>query len=116
VTDVTTFSPLDIVPNIIAGLAFVGAVLFVVVYATWANWRATAPGRALMYWVAAFALLILMNTIHLATGRYPGIEFVRITVYGFLLATIWRLVLTLVRILRDGKPITLDTWLRKKDS
>jgi len=113
----TQFSSLDIVPNILAAGAFLGAVTFVAVYARYSDWRATRPGKALMYWVVAFAALILMNTIHLATGRYPGIEFVRITVYFSLGLAIWRLVWTLVMILRKGRPINLDTFLtRKKDT
>jgi hypothetical protein len=111
------FSPLDIVPNILAAGAFLGAVTFVIVYARYSNWRATPPGKALMYWVAAFAVLILMNTIHLATGRYPGIEFVRIGVYFGLGLAIWRLLWVLIAILREGRPITLETFLiRKKDT
>lgn len=111
------FSHLDVIPNMLAGGAFLGAITFVFVYARYADWRATRPGKALMYWVIAFAALILMNTIHLATGRYPGIEFVRIVVYLSLGLAIWRLVWTLVMILRKGRPITLETFLvRKKDT
>lgn len=109
------FSALDMVPNLLALGTFIGAVAFVAIYATFANWRLTAPGRALMYWVGAFAVLVLMNTVHLATGRYPGIEFVRICVYGVLFFTIWRLVWTLVHILRDGRPITIQTFIDRKE-
>ena len=110
----TQFSALDLVPNLIAAGAFLGAVTFIAVYATWSNWRATAPGRALMYWVVAFSALILMNTIHLYTGRYSGIEFVRIVVYSSLFWAVWRLVFTLVVILRGGNPITLQTFVSPK--
>ncbi|PPF64529.1 hypothetical protein C5E11_03820 [Clavibacter michiganensis] len=108
------FSALDLIPNIIAGLAFVGAVSFILIYATWSNWRATAPGKALMYWVISFSGLILMNTIHLYTGRYPGIEFVRIIVYTALTLSVWRLVATLIRITRGGIPITVSTFVTSK--
>lgn len=108
------FSPLDVIPNLIAAGTFLGALAFVVIYATFANWRLTAPGRALMYWVGAFSLLVLMNTIHLATGRYPGIEFVRIVIYSLLFAAVWRLVYTLVRTLRDGQPITIQTFIDRR--
>lgn len=114
------FSALDAVPNLIALGVFFGAVTFVVVYAVFANWRLTAPGRALMYWVGAFSLLVLMNTVHLWTGRYPGIEFVRILVYSLLFVAVWRLVYTLIRILRqnpDGatpKQINIQTFFERK--
>lgn len=114
-TPVTQFSGLDLIPNLLAGGAFLGAITFVAVYARYANWRATRPGKALMYWVIAFAALILMNTVHLATGRYPGIEFVRIVVYFSLGLAIWRLVWTLIMILWEGRPITLETFLVKKE-
>jgi hypothetical protein len=109
------FSALDLIPNAIAAVSFVGAMTFVLVYATWSNWRATQPGKALMYWVISFSGLILMNTIHLYTGRYPGIEFVRITVYTALALSVWRLVLTLVRITRGGNPITVSTFVKPKE-
>lgn len=108
------FSALDWLPNVVALFTFIGAVTFVVIYATRSNWRLTAPGRALMYWVAAFALLVLMNTIHLATGRYPGIEFVRTAVFLFLCIAVWRLVYTLIRILGDGNEITIQTFIKEK--
>lgn len=113
------FSVLDAIPNLIALGVFIGAVAFVTIYAIWANWRLTSPGRALMYWVGAFAILVLMNTIHLWSGRYPGIEFVRITVYGLLFIAVWRLVWTLVRILRTPgdkphNPITIQTFFERR--
>lgn len=110
------FDDLNAVPNAIAGLVFVGALAFVVIYGTQSKWRTFAPGRALMYWVASFALLILMNTIHLATGPYPGIEFVRIFVYSTLLLSVWRLVFALLAILRQGEQIDTDTFIQKKDA
>lgn len=112
------FSTLDAVPNVIAFGVVIGVITFVTVYATQANWRLTAPGRALMYWAIAFGVLVAMNTIHLWTGRYPGIEFVRIAVYSFLFFAVWRLVYTLVHILiRDGndpKQITVQTFFERK--
>lgn len=102
---------LDIIPNLIAGGACLGALFFVLIYASFSNWRKTAPGRSLMYAVASLAGLLMMNTIHLATGRYPGIQFVRIVVYTALFISIWRLVYALVQILRDGQPITLQSFI-----
>lgn len=109
------FDDLNAVPNIIAAGVFVGALTFVIIYGTQSKWRTFAPGRALMYWVASFALLVLMNTVHLAVGKYPGIEFVRIAVYGSLFLSVWRLVFALLHILRDGEPIDTQTFIKKKD-
>lgn len=110
------FSGLDAIPNLIALGVFIGVVTFVVIYATRANWRLTAPGRALMYWAGAFGLLVLMNTIHLWTGRYAGIEFVRICVFTLLFFAVWRLVWALLRILRDDDPkqITIQTFFERR--
>ena len=109
------FDDLNAIPNFIAAGVFIGALVFVIIYGTQSRWRTFAPGRALMYWVASFALLVLMNTIHLATGPYPGIEFVRIFVYGTLFLSVWRLVFALLHILRDGEPIDTDTFIKKKE-
>jgi hypothetical protein len=108
------FVALDGIPNAIAALVFIGAVVFIVIYGTQSGWRSNAPGRALMYWVVSFAALVLMNTIHLATGRYPGIEFVRITVYSLLLYSVIRLIIALLHILRDGEQITTSTFVKPK--
>lgn len=103
-------TPLDVFVNILAGTAFLGFLAFIVVYATYANWRATPAGRALMYAIGSLNLVVLMATVHLFTGPYPGVEFVRILVYGLLFLSAWRLTWTLVHILREGKPITLRTF------
>lgn len=107
-------SPLDVIVNVLAGGAFLGFLVFVIVYMTFSNWRATAPGRALMYAVGALDLVVLLNTVHLFTGRYPGIEFVRIPIYVLLLLASWRLVWTLVAILRVGQPITVRSFVAPK--
>lgn len=107
-------SPLDIIVNVIAAGAFLGFLVFVIVYMTFSNWRATAPGRALMYAVGALDLVVLMNTVHLFTGRYMGIEFVRIPVYLILLLSSWRLVWTLIEILHGGQAITVRSFVEPK--
>lgn len=106
---------IDIIPNVIAGGADVGAIVFVIVYASYSNWRLTPPGRSLMYAMTSLAALLLMNTIHLAVAPYPGVQFVRIAVYSALAFSIWRLVLALVEILRGGNPITVETFVTHKE-
>jgi hypothetical protein len=100
----------DIIPNVLALLVFTMTLLFIFIYARYSNWTKTAPGTALMLWAVTFDVLILMNTIHLATGRYPGIVAVRILVYGLVLLSVSYLVYALIHILRDGQPITLSTF------
>lgn len=101
----------DVIPNAEAGIVFLVTLTFIVIYAKYSNWTKTAPGKALMLWAVSFDGLILMNTIHLATGRYPGITAVRILVYGALIFSVCYLVHSLIRILRDGESITLSTFI-----
>jgi hypothetical protein len=108
-------TPWDAIPNVMAGLVFLVSGAFIVIYGTRSNWRETAPGQALMFWVASFATLIAMNTVHLATGRYPGITAVRILVYGFLLVSAIRLVWTLIDIQRNGRSIDVRALFRRKN-
>lgn len=107
-------TPLDWVVNAIAGGAFLGFLVFILIYVAFANWRSTAPGRALMYAIGSLNVMVLMATVHLFTGRYPGIEFVRSTVYLLLLFSAWRLVWVLVKILLQGQPITVETFVQRK--
>ena len=97
-------SVLDIIINAIAAGAFVGFLVFVIIYST-RDWRLTDPGRSLMYAIGSLNLVVLLNTVHLFTGRYPGIEFVRIPVYTLLFFTAWRLVYSLVKTIRQGNDI-----------
>ncbi|GAA0960146.1 putative phage holin [Frigoribacterium faeni] len=102
---------LDVIPNAIAGAACVAAILFVIIYASFSNWRKTSPGRSLMYAVLALAAVLAMNTLHLAFAPYPGVEFVRIAVYSGLLIAIVRLVIALVAILRDTEDVDLNSFI-----
>lgn len=95
-------SVLDIVINSIAGAAFLGFLVFMLLYATFSQWRSTPAGRSLMYAIGSLNLVVLMATVHLFVGMYPGVEFVRAAVYGLLFLAAWRLVVTLVRVLRDS--------------
>ena len=101
-------NPLDLVINAISGAAFLGFLTFIVIYAIQSNWRATNAGRSLMYAIGALNLVVLLNTIHLFTGPYPGIQFVRIPVYVTLVVAAWHLVYTLVRTLKNGEVVILS--------
>lgn len=103
---------LDVIPNAIAGAACVAAVLFVVIYASFSNWRKTRPGRSLMYAVLALASVLAMNTLHLAFAPYPGVEIVRIAVYSGLLFSIVRLVIALVAVLRNTEDVDLNSFIQ----
>lgn len=107
-------SVLDIVINSVAGGAFLGFLVFMLLYATFSNWRSTPAGRSLMYAIGSLNLVVLMATVHLFTGPYPGVEFVRVFVYSVLFLAAWRLVGTLVSVLRNGGEVTLRTFYEPK--
>lgn len=104
----------DLFINLIAAAAFLGYLTFMIVYAT-RNWRSTDPGKAVMYAIAGINAVLLMVTIHLFTGPYPGIEIVRVVVYGALAITSWSLVATLARSIRKGPDMDLRKLFSKKD-
>lgn len=106
----------DIVNNIIAAVAFLGFFVFIVVYAAFANWRATPAGRALMYAIGSLNLMVLMATVHLFTGPYNGQQWVRTAVYSVLLGAAWWLSRTLIVTIRRGHPITVETFYQKKEA
>lgn len=92
---------LDLLPNILLGASLVGLVVFAFTYARAANWRKTKPGRAMMYLITSMGTVLVMAFVHLwIGGTYPGAEFVRLAVYGFMTAAIWRFVYVLFQSLR----------------
>ena len=105
---------LDLIVNAIAGGSFLGFLTFVIIYSK-RNWRSTAPGRALMLAVTGLCVTLLTNTVHLFTGRYPGIEFVRMPVYLFLFFAAWNLVYTVVHSIRQGDEIEPKRLFSRKE-
>jgi uncharacterized membrane protein len=92
---------LDLLPNLLLAISLAGLVTFQITYARAANWRKTKPGRAMMYLITSMETVLVMAFAHLWLGAtYPGNEFVRIAVYGFMTAAIWRFVYVLYRSLK----------------
>lgn len=102
--------------DVIMIAAAVGAVVFAVSYSVFFNWRKTAAGRALMYFVWSLIAVFVNNTVaRLAGVDYPFREWVRITVYLCVAVTIWRLVFVLWRNWRSGEvPLALETKTRNR--
>ena len=101
---------LEIIPNIIAGAVAIMGITFAVLYAKFADWQVTSPGRAVMYLVICFDALIVMNTVHLATGLYAGRWLIRSIVFTALLFSMAHMVVTLTKVLRIG-PIKVGTLI-----
>lgn len=96
-------TPLDIFVNCLALVGFLGFLVFMIRYGLESNWRKYPAGRSLMYAMISINIITLMATVHLFTGRYPGIEFVRMAAYSALALSAWRLVFTLHNILYRRK-------------
>lgn len=80
-----------LIPNLeaaLAGLAMWGMVLGMFLLS---NWKLTQAGRSFLGLATAFACLLTMNTTHLFLQSYPGINFVRTLVYGFLVVATIRI-------------------------
>jgi len=75
------------------------AVVFPVLYASRSNWRATLPGRALMQLSIALAVVLVLVSLATLFGNfYPYREAVRFAAYLFLVVSLWRQVITLLRL------------------
>ncbi len=70
--------------------------LFVWLYGTRSNWRATTGGRAVMGLIACIATICLVGTLGAYFGDYPGRTIVRLTAFIAIGLTIANLLLTLV--------------------
>lgn len=90
---------IDVLVDVLIYSATVPAVIFPVLYASRSNWRATLPGRALMQFSVAAAIVLVLISMSTAFGNfYPGREFVRLGAYTFLVVSLWRQVLVLFRL------------------
>jgi hypothetical protein len=84
--------------DVIMTISMIGAVFFAISYAAFFNWRKTAAGKSLMYFVIALVLWAGLSTFtRLIGGEYPGREWIRLAVYITIAAGIWRLAITLWR-------------------
>jgi len=104
----------DLFSDIEVVIAALGAIVFAVSYAVFFNWRKTAAGRALMYFVVSLILLTVINSL----GRWLGPDYwgripIRFVVYSAVVFTVWRLVQVLWRNWRNGSSNPLD--LQSKD-
>lgn len=86
---------LFIIGDIIMSLALLGSVVFTVSYASFFNWRITAAGRSLMYFILALDFWALQALLSRINPEYWGREWVRIIIYFTIMVTVWRLVFAL---------------------
>ena len=91
---------LDTLPNILLGATLGGLVMFAITYANNSDWKKTRPGRALMYMVTAMIGVLAMAFAHLITGDYPGQEYVRLGIYGYMTYSVFNILGTLYKSLR----------------
>jgi hypothetical protein len=86
------------------GVSFVGAVVFVVSYAAFFNWRKRAAGRSLLF---AFTALVALSALGFVNGLlgndYPGREPLRALIWWTVAFGIERMVWVLWRRRRDGE-------------
>lgn len=91
---------INIIPNVLLAATLGGLVMFAITYANNSDWKKTRPGRALMYMVTAMIGVLAMAFAHLITGPYPGMEFVRLGVYGYMTFSVFNILAALYKSLR----------------
>lgn len=75
--------------------------LFTGLYWWRSNWRANMAGRALFHMALAMSIVMLLALVTATTGyNWPFRLWLRIFVFGYLTFTFWRLLITLIRVLR----------------
>lgn len=94
----------------------VGCVVFVLMYGIFLNWRKTAAGRAIFYFmVAVVGAIGLVVLSRLTGGDYVFRDVLRLVVYSGVCITAWRLVFTLIRAWADGeRSLNLPARERRK--
>lgn len=92
-----TRETLFIVGDIIMAVALLGAIVFLVSYVVFFNWRKTQPGRALVYFIGALVAWGAQSMFARLNPDYPGRPWARILVYALIASAMWGLVVTLWR-------------------
>lgn len=86
----------DVVANLFVVIAWVGCSLFILYYSMFSNWRATLPGRTLMY--SKVAIWGLLSYVLWARWASPPDDFrnlVAVFAIGAVAYIQWRLFITL---------------------
>lgn len=92
----------DVLADFVLMGTTLGAVVFVVLYVGFLNWRETPAGRTLLYFMASLsAVLVLICLSRFTGGDYHGRDLLRLGVYTAGLVTSWRLVVELIRSWRE---------------
>jgi hypothetical protein len=107
---------LNLVADIAILVAFGAAVVFVISYAVFFNWRRTAAGRALMYVFLSLVGATLLSGLGRWIGTdYWGREFIRPLIWGAVAVAVIRLVFVLWSNWRVERPsLDIESRARRK--
>lgn len=105
----------DLIADIGIIFASIGAIIFVISYAAFFNWRRTQAGRALMYVFVAMASVALLAGAGRWLGpEYWGREFFRPATWWSVAITIAHLVFVLWSNWRVREPLDIPSRIRKE--
>ena len=82
---------------------------FLIRYLTRSPWRSTMPGRAVAYLAASLDLALIVGLIYVLFPDLPGWLWVRAIVYGLIAATVWGLLVVLIKMQRHPEEHA-DEW------
>lgn len=92
-------------------IAILGALTFTISYAMFFNWRRTAAGRALMYFVGALDLWAIQSFVSRIDPTYSGREWARLFIYVAVTLAMWHMVRVLWK--SWGKSLQIDSKRQK---
>ncbi|MCM6778020.1 hypothetical protein NDR87_31005 [Nocardia sp. CDC159] len=93
--------------NIFLGVLAVKCWVFVLLYGIRSDWRATAPGRAIMRLVLCIGLICTQGTVTILTNAtYPGRPMVRVILLAGVALAVLDLLVTLVSSQNDEREKT----------
>jgi hypothetical protein len=92
----------DRVAGVLGMLMLAGVILFLVLYYSLSQWRGSALGRHMLYFMVALALVLIIRTISFYWPGLAWLSYVRIFTYSLLTLAIWQRVYLLVRALRGA--------------
>lgn len=93
---------LDVMADYLLLAGGLGALVFIVLYSGFMDWRATPAGRAILaFMVSLVSVLGLILASRFTGGDYPFRDVLRLVLYGAVFVTSWRLVFVLISAWRE---------------
>lgn len=105
----------DLFLNVILLSAVIPLASFIFFYARFSPWTSTIEGKTIMFQKIGFLSYILFVLAVKFFGDFPGVDFVRFIIYGFIVTMFWTMFVNLIKAQRSSKVYNRSKKTSQKD-